>query len=198
MGDLNRALEADEQSNAASVRETISDGHPGTPEAAEASFKLGLYRLFKERNLDTASVALRVAAKAKHPVWSPQARMALGQILARQGKVQQAVFELRRVAGMSPPTLITAQAAGLTVLVLREADKGTEADRARTQQLDILGRLCKSSQGLDLALAQHMLALEHKYDGHRDLAKPLLQMALSSGNLPEAQGAQVEQILKEL
>ncbi len=198
MRDLGRALQADDHSTAASVRETISAGHPGTPQAAEAGFKLGLYRLFKERNLDQAALSFRAAAKAKHPVWSPQARMALGQILGRQGKVQQAVFELRRVAGMTPPTVITAQAAGLVVLVLREAGNGAEADRARGPQLDILGRLCKNSQGQDLALAQHMLALEHKYDGRRDLAKPLLQQALTSGDLPPAQVAQVEQVLKEL
>lgn len=199
LSDLARALDANDLAAAAAVRRTIVDNHPDAAEAAEAGFKLGLHLLFKEKDLDAASVALRAAAKAKHPVWSPQARISLGQILMRQGKHQQAVFELRRVAGSTKPTLVSAQAAGLVVIALREAKKGPEAERARAQYLDTLERLTKADlPGVERALAQHMLALEHKHDGQRRLAKPLLEAALASGALPQAERAQAEQALKEL
>lgn len=196
--DLTRALDAGDTTAAAAVRRTIAEGHPASPDAAEAAFKLGLYLLFKERDLDAAATSLRAAAKAKHPVWSPQARISLGQILMRQGKHQQAVFELRRVASSTTPTLVSAQAAGLVVIALRESGKGPEAERARTQYLDMLDRLTKRAEGAEQALAQHMLGMEHKHDGRRDLAKPLLQAALQSGKLPEAEAAQVKRALKEL
>lgn len=198
MRDLERALQAQDHGTAAAVRRTIVEGHEGTAEAAEAGFKLGLFHLFKERNLDAAAEALRGAAKAKHPVWSPQARISLGQILARQGKVQQAVFELRRVASLTPPTLVSAQAAGLVVMTLRAAGNSAEAERSRGAYVEALIRLVEAPDAQVRALAQLMLAQEHKYDGRRDMARPLLEKALASKALPEAEAAQASQALKEL
>lgn len=195
--DLDRALAADDQDTAASVRRTIAEGHPGTPEAAEAHFKLGLFQLFKRQDLDAAATHLREAAKAKHAVWSPQARISLGLILHRQGKFQQAVFELRRVSGMTPPSLITAQAAGLVVLSLRSDGKAQEAERARGQQLDMLDKLTRSLAGEEQAMARFMLGMEHKHDGRRDKAKPLLQAALTGG-LPAAEAAVAKRALADL
>lgn len=197
--DLTRALEANDHAASAAVRRTIVENHGGQPEAAEAGFKLGLHLLFKERDIDGAVSVLRGAAKAKHPVWSPQARISLGQLLMRQGKHQQAVFELRRVAGSTQATLVSAQAAGLVVIALREAQQGPQAERARAQYLDILERLT-DGEGSDVerALAQHMLGLEHKHDGRRDLARPLLAAALESGALPKDEHAQAERAIAEL
>ena len=83
--DLDRALEAEDHAAAAAVRRTIVDSYADRPEAAEAAFKLGLFSLFKEKNLDAAEAALRTAAKAKHPVWSPQARISLGVVSSCMG-----------------------------------------------------------------------------------------------------------------
>jgi len=198
MRDLDRALKAEDHAGAAAVRRTIMEGHPGTEPAAEAAFKLGLYRLFKEKDLDAAAADLRVAAKAKHAIWSPQARISLGQILARQGKFQQAVFELRRVATRTPVTLVTAQAAGLVVLTLRAAKKGADAERSRAKHLEQLQQLIGASDPHEAALAKYMLALEHKYDGRRDLARPMLEQALASEALTPDEIRQAQQALTEL
>lgn len=195
--DLDRALGAGDLDTAASVRRTIAEGHPTAPEAAEARFKLGLHLLFKGRDLEAAAGELREAAKAKHPVWSPQARISLGLILLRQGKFQQAVFELRRVSGQTPPTLVSAQAAGLVVVALRSDKKATEADRARGQQLDLLDKLTRSLTGEEKAMAQFMLGMEHKHDGRRDKARPLLQAALTTG-LPGREAEVAKRALAEV
>src|SRR5688500_15411197 len=110
--DLARALEAGDPDQIASVRRTIASGFPDTPEAAEANYRLGLDQLFRGKNLEEAAKHLREATKAKAPPWSIASRVSLGLVMLRQGKAQQAIFELRRVAGIKPPTIHSAQAAG--------------------------------------------------------------------------------------
>ena len=97
--DLARALKAGDLDQIASVRRTIASGFADTPAAAEANYRLGLDLLFRTKNVDEAAAHLREAAKTKAAPWSIAARVSLGLVMLRQGKAQQAIFELRRVAG---------------------------------------------------------------------------------------------------
>lgn len=196
--DLDRALAAGDLGAAAQVRRTIADGHPDTPQGAEARYRLGLHLLFQERNLDAAAEAFRAAAKAKQRPWSGQARVSLGLVMLRQGKHQQAIFELRRVASAEPPTLVSAQAAGLVVLGLKESGKGPEAERARTSYLKLLDTLVRTGDELTRPYAQLMLGMEHKHDGRRDLARPLLEAAAAADSLPDAERTQAQAALQEI
>ncbi|MEM7676383.1 MAG: tetratricopeptide repeat protein, partial [Myxococcota bacterium] len=183
--DLERALKVDDFETVASVRRSITQLHPDTTQAAEAHYKLGLDALFRQRSLDAAAEHFRASAKLKIPQWGLPARMSLGLVLLRQGKPQQAIFELRRVAGVESPTAQSAQAAGMVVVALLEQGKSTEAERARQQHRRILDRLCKQGDGVDAALGHFMLGIEKKFDGDRAGAKASLLAAQAMGDLPD-------------
>ncbi len=197
-GDLERALQVSDYDSVASVRRTIAQLYPETPAGAEASYKLGLDALFRHRNLDAAAEHFRATTRAKVPEWGVPARVSLGLVLLRQGKPQQAVFELRRVASIEPPTPQTAQAAGLVVVALLDNGKASEAERARHQHRRILERLCKQGDGVDAALGRFMMAMEKKFDGDRAGAKAAFQDALSGGSLPPEYREQAERALADL
>ncbi len=197
-GDLSRAIEAADLDRIASVRRTIATGHPDTPAAAQAHYRLGLDLLFRTKNLEEAAEHLREAAKAKAAPWSMAARVSLALILLRQGKPQQAIFELRRVAGLKPPTIHSAQAAGFVVLALRETGNRTEADRARKAQLDVLALLVNSPDAETAALAHQMLGMEHKFVGERAQAKRHLEAALASPALPPDARRSAEKAMEDL
>jgi tetratricopeptide (TPR) repeat protein len=196
--DLDRALELGDLDQASGVRALIAEQHPETPAAAEARFKLGLDALFRQRDPDRAAAHLREAAKAKDARWSQQARISLGLLLLRQGKHQQAVFELRRAAAARPPTVVAAQAAGFVAGALREARQAKEAERARTEQLRLLEGLTASVDPAEAAYAHLLLGVEHKHDGQRALARKHLQAAITGGALPPAERAHAEKALREL
>jgi hypothetical protein len=118
--------------------------------------------------------------------------------MLRQGKAQQAIFELRRVAGMKPPTIHSAQAAGFVVLALRETGNPGEADRARKAQLDTLQVLIKSNDAETAALAHQMLGMEHKFVGERAKAKEHLSKALASPALPPDERRSAELAMQDL
>jgi tetratricopeptide (TPR) repeat protein len=196
--DLKRALEAGDLDRVASVRRTIASGFADTPAGAEASYKLGLDQLFRAKNVGEAEKLLRDAAKSKAAPWSAAARVSLGILMLRQGKAQQAIFELRRVAGIKPPTIHSAQAAGFVVLALKESGNATEAERARKTQLEILGALIKSGEAETAALAHQMLGMEHKFAGERAKAKEHLSKALASAALPPDERRSAEAAMEDL
>lgn len=196
--DLDRALEAGDPEQVASVRRTIAGGFPGSPAAAEASYKLGLDQLFRAQNPDEAAKLLREATKAKAPPWSLAARVSLGILLLHQGKPQQALFELRRAAGVKPPSIESAQAAGFVVIALREIGNGKEAERARATQLEMLRALVKRDDDETRALAHFMLGMEHKFDGERAPAKQHLEAALALEALPADARATADQAMQDL
>ena len=197
-GDLDRALALNDLDAAASVRRSIAQLFPATPAGAEASYKLGLEALFRQRNLDAAAEHFRAATKAKVQQWGVPARVSLGLVLLRQAKPQQAIFELRRVASMEPPTAQTAQAAGLVVVALLDSGKGAEADRARQQHRRILERLSKQAEGVERAMGRFMLAMEKKFDGDRAGAKEAFEDALTLAELPDEYREQATRALAEL
>lgn len=196
--DLQRALQTDDPDRLDSVRRTIAEGHPETEAGAEAGYRLGLSALFRQQDLDDAVKWMRAAAKAKSETWSPRARTSLGLLLFRQGKVQQAVFELRRVAGRKPATLAVAEALGYMVIVHRETDNPREADRARTEQLKALRALTKDGDPEVSGLAHYMLAMELKFDGERRPAKEHLEAALKSKGLSDEDRERAQAVLSAL
>jgi tetratricopeptide (TPR) repeat protein len=195
--DLEGALKASDHDRVASVRRTIVAQYPGTPEGAEASYKLGLDALFRERSPDEAAEHFRAALKAKSS-WAAAARISLAIILLRQGKSQQGMFELRKVVSADPPTIASAYAKGLIVVALREAKNAKEAERAHEEHKKLLSRVAEIATGEDKALAHFMLGMEHKFDGEREPAKKHLCAALEAGGLPERERAQVEAALLEV
>ncbi len=196
--DLERALKTGDLDQIASVRRTIATGFADTAAGAEARYRLGLDALFRGKNLDEAAEHLREAAKSKAAPWGMAARVSLGLVLLHQGKPQQAVFELRRVAGSKPPNIRSAQAAGFLVLALREMGNRDEAERARKSQLEILATLIKSEDAETAALANHMLGMEHKFVGERAKAKQHLEKALASPALPPDERASAQQAMEDL
>ena len=148
--------------------------------------------------MDRAAELLRAAAKTKDPAWSPPARVSLGIVLMRQQKAQQAVFELRRVAGNKKQDLLSAQAWGLIVLAHREQNNQKEAERARQEQLKLLERLSKTAPEAEAALAHLTLGLERKHDGERAPARKHIEAALASGRLPKDEAAIARAALEDL
>jgi tetratricopeptide (TPR) repeat protein len=195
--DLERALKLGDLDQIASVRRTIAGAHTDTPAGGEASYKLGLDALFRRKNLDEAAEHFRGALKSKSP-WSAAARTSLAIVQLKQGKVQQAMLELRKVASASPPTIAGAYAQGLLVIALREAKLAKEAERAHDNHKKMLARVAETASGEDKALAHLLLALEHKFDGERDPAKKNLQAALSSKALSPDDQARAQAALAEV
>jgi tetratricopeptide (TPR) repeat protein len=195
--DLERALESGDHDRVASVRRTIVHQFPETAAGAEASYKLGLDALFRKRNVDEAADHFRAALKAKS-TWATPARTSLAIVLLRQGKGQQGMFELRKIASATPPTIAGAYAQGLLVLALREAKKGPEAEKAHQEHKRMLQKIAEISTGEDKALAHFMLGMEHKIDGEREPAKKQLQAALAVGALDERERKQAESALGEV
>jgi Flp pilus assembly protein TadD len=139
---------------------------------------------------------MRAAAKGKGQ-WATLARSALGMVLLRQGKHQQAVFELRKVASVTPPTVLSAHGWGLVVYALRESKNMKEAERARGEHKKVLIKLTQSKSPEDAAIGNFMLGMEYKFDGDRTLAKQHFTTALA-GPLPGPERLQCEAALKEV
>lgn len=195
--DLTKALEAGDRERIATTRRLIVEGHPETNEAAEASYKLGLDALFFGADLDAAVECFRTASKMKSPAWSAPARVSLGMALFRQGKLQQSIFELRKVGGAKPPTITSAQALAIAAGFLRQSGNKPEAERTRAEAIKLLEQLVKSTAAEESALAHYLLGLERKLEGKRDLAKKHLSQALA-GKLDPTFADKAKAVLGEL
>jgi tetratricopeptide (TPR) repeat protein len=195
--DLERALKSGNLDQVASVRRTIAEGHPDTAAGGEASYKLGLDTLFRKRNADEAAELFRKAIKSKSQ-WAAAARISLAIVMLRQGKTQQAMFELRKLASANPPTIAAAYAQGLLVVALRESNQGKDAERIHGEHKKMLAKLTEVANGEDQALAHLMLGLEHKFDGERDLAKTHLEQAIRLKALAPEDLARAEAALSEV
>lgn len=195
--DVDRAIQSGDPEKIALAWRAIATGHPDSPDGGEAEYRLGLDALFRGRNMEQAAEHFRTAAKTKSAFAMP-ARSSLGMVLMRQGKSQQGIFELRKVAGVTPPTILSVSAWGLLVVAFREANNAREAERARTEHRRLLQKLCESKNGEEAALASFMLGMEHKHDGERAPAKKLLQTALDSGKLPKNETEAAKKALAEV
>lgn len=195
--DLDRAIKGGDPEKIAAAWSAIAKSHPDTPDGGDASYRLGLDSLFRGKNMDQAAEHFRTAAKTKGP-HALSARSSLGMILIRQGKEQQGIFELRKVAGVTPPTILSVSAWGLLVLAFTELRKTQEAARAHTEHKRALEKLIQSKTPEESALAQYMLGMEHKIDGERAIAKRHIEAAIASKALPKAELALATAALAEL
>lgn len=178
--DLEGALERGDRERIAEVRRLIVERFPDSDVAAEARYKLGLDALFFDADLDAAVDHFRAATKSKTGPWGAAARVSLGMALFRQGKGQQAVFELRKAAGVKPPTVAAAHALLLVSGFVRQLGNAAEADRARAEAMKLLDQLAKTAPAEDQALAHFLLGMEHKFEGRRDRARSHLEKALAA------------------
>ncbi len=195
---LTRALDVGDADRIREVRRAIAAAHPETEAGADASFRLGLDALFTGQDLEAAAEHFRAATKAKGSASALAARTSLGLVLLRQGKHQQAVFELRRVGSQKPPTLAAAQALSWVVISFRQQKNAKEADRAREEQLKVLEAVAAGADAPSAALAHLMLGVEHKHDGRRDAAVKHLQAALAQKGLDAEYEARARSLLAGL
>lgn len=196
--ELNLALKAKDPAKINAIRGKIGDQFPTTPEGAEANFRLGVSLLMAGQTVDDAIERLRKAAKGKQPTWTPQARLSLGLLLKAQGKEQQAMFELRKVAGGKAQDLAAAQAYGFMLIILEDSGKNEEAQRTRKQYHTLLTRLVEDEDEEVSCLSHFMLGMDLKFHGNRQDAKKHLELAKSKNGLQAEQASQVEQALAQL
>lgn len=200
---LARLAKTKTEAEAAEIREAMLKADPGAPGAAEAAYRLGLYHLYRGRDLDLAKAAFQTAARAKQPPFSIMARSSLGLLLLRAGETQKALFTLRRAAGSTPPSLQSAEAQGFLIEALIQAGQGRDAERAKRQlekQLQALAQGQSDAQVRDpaeSALAALMLGLHLKREGQRAEAKAWLQKA-QEGPLDASLKARAKAALAEL
>lgn len=195
---LSRALEVGDPDRIRDARKAIVAAHPESEAAGEAQFRLGLDALFLGQDLDAAAEHFRAATKSKASVHAMPARTSLGLVLLRQGKHQQAVFELRRVGAQKPPSLAAAQALSWVALSFRQQKNGAEADRARAEQLKVLESVAAGTDPAAAAIANVLLGAEHKHDGRRDLATKHLKAALAHKTLDPEYTAKAQALLASL
>ncbi|MEO1232476.1 MAG: hypothetical protein AAFZ18_26630 [Myxococcota bacterium] len=163
----------------------------------EAAFRLGLVRLFQDRDPEGSLAALRQAVRARVEPWSRQARVSAAQVLLATERPQQAAFELRKALGDDGQDLTGALARSLLVDALRTLGKTAEAERLRESQKDALSRLA-AGEGPERARAQAWLGYELKHDGERRRARSSFEAALASGELPDEEREAVQRALESL
>jgi tetratricopeptide (TPR) repeat protein len=196
--DLAHALREKDAARINEIRSQLGEAHSQSDAGAEANFRLGVSGLMAGQDVDQAIARLRQAAKAKHPTWTPQARLSLGLLLKAQGKEQQALFELRKVAMLKTASLASAQALGFMVIMQEDAGQNEEAKRTRSQHHQLLSKLIEGSESEISSLAHYMLGMDLKYTGARQDAKKHLELALKCGGLAEDESARVQDALSTI
>jgi tetratricopeptide (TPR) repeat protein len=173
------------------TREAIVTEHPDSEEAVEASYKIGLDCLFRERDLVTAVERFEEAAKRKHAFWSAAARTSLGLCFHHQGRTQKALLELRKVAYPETPSSHSVTALGFIESILDQSGNTEDARRARKDRVKQLEQLLETARvngrGSDRGFYLHQLALALREQGEGGRAKELLNEAKDLG--PEVLGA---------
>lgn len=196
---LIQAMRAGDEAEVRRLREAIIRDRPESPLAAECHFRLGLEALFSRRDLDAAAEHFRAAGRLKHAPWSESARLSLASILMRQGRTQQAIFELRKVVARTPESLLTAQAYGMMTLFLSQSGQTEAADRAQKAHHALLRRLQTDlASAADRASATYLLGEELLLLGQRAEALAAFESAIASGALDQTQGDRAVQRVRML
>jgi tetratricopeptide (TPR) repeat protein len=124
------------------LRAQIARDFPGTPAAAEALFRLGLYFLFALGQVPEAMQTLEEAIKIKDGQWSKAARVSLASLYLREDKPQKALLELRKTLGANePPSVHTVSALSIIELIHERAGDTlllAEAKREKVKHLEAL------------------------------------------------------------
>lgn len=138
---LARAEEHGDLDELRRIRTVLVDDYGDQEASIEACYKLGLDLLFRQRDIEAAITRFDAAARRKHPFWSAAARTSLGLCYFHQGRLQRALFELRKVAYSTPPSSNSLTALSLVESIV--AEQGSEDDvrairRDRIKQLRAL------------------------------------------------------------
>ncbi len=135
--------------NAQKLRGELLKRDLDTEEAISAVYRLALYTLFQERNLNSATHILHDLANTKLATEEAlHAHIGYGIALWKQGKPQQAILEMRRIVTRSK-SHAAAHATALDFLsvFLHDAHAGAETirkiDQERIEQLQELAKLSK-------------------------------------------------------
>ncbi len=168
------------------VREEIVIAFPESDEAVEAQYRIGLDFLFRQRDLLAAMEAFGTAAKRKHPYWSAAARTSLALCLYHQKRTQKALFELRKVAYPTTPSVHSITALTFLENIYIEEGIPAEVKKARKDKIGQLDKLVKASrtEGGDLAeRGYHLfqLGMAHFDDGDEKTARAMLDEAKALG-----------------
>ncbi len=144
------------------LRAQIARDFPGTPEAAESLFRLGLYFLFVENQPQAAMQTLEDAVKAKDPQWSKAARVSLASLYLREQKPQKALLELRKALGdKDPPSIHTVSALSIMEAIHDDSGDTAKVRETKEEKVKHLKVLVDQSRGEadDGALAFFLLSL---------------------------------------
>jgi hypothetical protein len=165
------------------IREQIIKEHAEAREATEARYRLGLSKLLRHQDRQTAEQLFLEAARADDPLFSPMARISYALLLHAQKKDQKALFELRKVVGSRKPSSQSSIALSFIVTILRDIEaKPDEIERAQAQQIEHLRTLldeCQETEARAPLLMQLGMALwDH---GDHAAAKRMLQQVLDMG-----------------
>ncbi len=172
------------------VREQIVLEHPQSEAAVEASYKIGLDLLFRERQRELAMEHFELAAKRRVPFWSDAARTSLGLCLFHQRRTQKALLELRRVAYQDKPNAHSITALSFIETIYESEGNQDEVKRARKDRVTQLEALCKPGGGAtssERGYFLYLLGLAYRDQGLGEKGTRALEEAKALG--PEALGA---------
>lgn len=182
------------------ARNRIVEGYPGSVEAAEALYKVGLDSLFRQRDIVQSIAVMEQAAKCAHPFWAAAARTSLALCYVHQRRIQKALFELRKVAYVREPSAHSITALSFMETVLMDEQKPQEAAKIRKDRVLQLEEMLHAHRTGTLRIAErahylHQLALALADNKERARAKAAIEEALALG--AEAVGAELTQTLKK-
>lgn len=168
------------------VRQDIVAHFPDSDAAVEATYKLGLDLLFRDRDLDGAVVQFTAASKRKHPYWSAASRTSLALCYYHQQRTQKALLELRKVGYVDTPTAHSVTALAFLENILATMGHTSEMQQVRKDRMNQLRTLiaaCREhgEQQQELGFYLFHLALAHADNKEDDRKAELLAEAKAIG-----------------
>lgn len=192
-------VDAAQRAREALVAALDADADPAAVHAvADALWRMGVVALMHGRNTDEAMALFKRAVDKKDPITTPHARTSYALVLHNKGKVQQAVFELRKVIRADQATAEGAHALNLLCTLLREHKaKPSEIEKADKDRINALTAMVRqaSADSEDLAHWTLQLALAHKEGGSRTECKKLLEQVAKLGKRAGPQTLETAQTL---
>jgi len=175
------------------VREEIIEHHRESEHAVEAIYRVGLDRLFRDREFSEALEAFEEAAKRKHPYWSAAARTSMGICLYHQGRKQKAILELRKVGFVDNPSEHSVASLAFIETIFLNEGNADDVVRTRNERVKQLEKLIVGAreEGDKVTLGHHLYAraLANLDSNEVDVAKEALSEAKQLG--PETLGAEL-------
>ena len=168
------------------LRAQIARDFPGTPDAAEALFRLGLYFLFAQGQIPEAMQTFEEAIKCKDPQWSKAARVSLASLYLREDKPQKALLELRRALGTNELASVhTISALSIIELIHEKAGDTTLLREAKAEKVkhlqSVIADARKEKDDPTLAYFLVSLAAEHNLLNDRSAATAIYQEVIAMG-----------------